>query len=171
MTGKQKVLFAAVVAFILIGSAFLAGQYLGRVNSVGKEVSYRAAIDLHLLNRLYAGDTNRAVALLDGMLDQDTYSMAVARKRPLVPSVRAQIDCVLQKVARFRQDHPRKPLQAERYDLTKDAPSRKIFVERHNRIFEHINREIERVLAEAIKEGSPTTGRTVPPEAGAPGVQ
>lgn len=171
MTRIRKV-FLAVVVLTLIGCAFLLGQYLGRAHSVGKEVSYRAAITVHLLDRLYAGDTNRAIAVLDGMLDQDTYSMAVARRQILLPSVRDQIDRVLSsRVARFRQDHPRKPLQAEIYDPKTDHPSRQAMVERQNTYADHINREVGRVLEEVRDKDRPTTGPTVPPEAGASSVQ
>lgn len=171
MTRRQKTTLATVCVLILTGSAFLAGRFHGRASSVGKEVSYRAVIAVYLLDRLYAGDTSRSIAVLDGMLDQDTYSMAIAKRQPLLPSVRDQIDRVLPRVVRFRQDHPRKPIQSEQYRPGIDDPSRETELEGRNQLTERMNQEIERVLAEAGTNGSPTTGRTVPPKAGAFGVQ
>lgn len=171
MNRTQKTAAVGLIP-IMIGCAFLAGRYLGRANSVGKEVSYRAAITVHLLDRLYAGDTNRAIAVLDGSLDQDTCSMAVARRQILLPSVRDQIDRVISsRVVRFRRVHPRTPLQMETYDPKTDDPSRQAIAEKQNINAERINREVDLVLKEAKEHESPTTGRTVPPEAGASGVQ
>ena len=108
----KKTLIIIIVTLTLVSVAFWAGTFLGRTHSVALESSFQAAVNIHLLDRLYAGDTNKVISVLDDLLDQNTISMGKSLHRPIKPRVRNQIEEIIPKLQTYRAEHPRTPITA-----------------------------------------------------------
>lgn len=143
----MKQTIAIVIAgLILIGLSFWAGTFLGRSHTIALEASYRALVNLHMLDRLHAGDTNRVATVLDGILDQDTVAIGKSLDRPLLPRARDQIDRVIPRIQVYRKEYPRRPPESVRYDVSEHAPEMEEIMMERVRYVEEINETAERVL-------------------------
>lgn len=141
--------FILSIILCVIGISFTSGYFMGKTDCTSKTASYHAIIGVGLLYRLYSGDTNEAIHNLEIILDQDTYAMALARKRLLAPTTRNQLEQAVHKVIVFRQRYPRHPLAMLRLDQQKtDAEGWGNIVQKHNTFAQKLNAEVDRLLSE-----------------------
>ena len=130
----MKKIITTVVAIILLGMSFYAGVFYKRATTDPKDASFYAATTVAALNMLHDGDTAKAIAFLEDLLDVNTWNIGVWIKSPYTKSTHKQMQDVLRKIAVYRQSYPRQPL----------APS-----DKHNDFYVARDTAINQIIQEA----------------------
>ncbi len=98
---KSRIILWLVVTVILCFAAFL----FGRRESPSPSNQFYLATDKALLEKLSAGDTTNVIERLNGMLELETLA-AMRNRSSLQDRDRKILDQTLERVARYRQQHP-----------------------------------------------------------------
>jgi len=142
----KKTIAIAIVAMTLVGLGFWCGAFLGRRHTIALESSYQAALTVHMLDRLHAGDTNRVATILNDVLDQNTVAIGKSLDRLLLFRVHNQINLVIPRIQIYRDRHPREHMATAESEQADISPEMQRIITNRDRYYHELNIYAERVL-------------------------